>query len=97
MDGQVSRRRFLDWFLSTSAGVFLLSAFYPVARCQEKKRLKIGERSFASDFDRVVEGDDKVVEPWRFFQMGTVARVRENSGFRAVVFWHRACTAVLIV
>lgn len=44
MDGQVSRRRFLDWFLSTSAGVFLLSAFYPVARYQEKKRLKIGER-----------------------------------------------------
>lgn len=55
------------------------------------------ERSFASDFDRVVEGDDKVVEPWRFFPMGTSARIRENSGFCVVVFWHRACTAVLIV
>jgi cytochrome b6-f complex iron-sulfur subunit len=32
MDGQVSRRRFLDWFLSTSTGLFFLSVFYPVTR-----------------------------------------------------------------
>jgi cytochrome b6-f complex iron-sulfur subunit len=32
MDARVSRRKFLDWFLNTSTGVFLVSVFYPVAR-----------------------------------------------------------------
>ncbi len=27
-----TRRRFIDWFLATSVGAFLLSALYPVAR-----------------------------------------------------------------
>jgi Rieske Fe-S protein len=31
-NGRVSRRRFLNWFLNTSTGVFLVSVFYPVAR-----------------------------------------------------------------
>jgi hypothetical protein len=29
-------------------------------------RLKMGERGFPADFDRMVEGDDKVVEPGGF-------------------------------
>ncbi len=29
---RVTRRRFLNWFLSTSAGAFVLSVFYPIAR-----------------------------------------------------------------
>ena len=62
-----------------------------------KKRLKIEDRSFAADFDRVVERGDKVVEPRRFFPMGTLARVHENNRFHALLFWHRACTAILIV
>jgi|SRR3990170_4942395 len=31
-NGRVSRRRFLNWFLNTSTGAFLVSVFYPVAR-----------------------------------------------------------------
>jgi len=32
LDPEVSRRRFMNWFLGTSAVAFLLSVFYPVAR-----------------------------------------------------------------
>lgn len=32
MDTKVSRRKFLDWFLGTSAGGLFLSVFYPVSR-----------------------------------------------------------------
>jgi Rieske Fe-S protein len=32
LDPEVSRRRFIDWFLGTSAVAFLLWVFYPVAR-----------------------------------------------------------------
>jgi len=31
-NGRVSRRRFLNWFLNTTTGAFLVSVFYPVAR-----------------------------------------------------------------
>ena len=31
-DPQVPRRRFLNWFLGTTAGAFLLSVLYPVSR-----------------------------------------------------------------
>ena len=31
-NGRVSRRHFLNWFLNTSTGAFLVSVFYPVAR-----------------------------------------------------------------
>lgn len=32
MNHEPSRRNFLNWFLSTTAGAFLLSALYPVSR-----------------------------------------------------------------
>ncbi|HET8578882.1 MAG TPA: ubiquinol-cytochrome c reductase iron-sulfur subunit [Methylomirabilota bacterium] len=32
MGDDPTRRRFLNWFLGTSAGAFLLSVFYPVSR-----------------------------------------------------------------
>lgn len=32
MNGEPSRRNVLNWFLSTTAGAFLLSVFYPVSR-----------------------------------------------------------------
>ena len=32
MNLKISRRTFLDWFLSTATGSFLLSVFYPVSR-----------------------------------------------------------------
>ena len=30
--GKPSRRKFINWFLSTTAGAFLLSVFYPISR-----------------------------------------------------------------
>ncbi|KRT68629.1 MAG: Plastoquinol--plastocyanin reductase [candidate division NC10 bacterium CSP1-5] len=32
LDNKPSRRKFINWFLNTTAGAFLLSVFYPVAR-----------------------------------------------------------------
>jgi Rieske Fe-S protein len=32
LDSKPSRRKFINWFLNTTAGVFLLSIFYPVTR-----------------------------------------------------------------
>lgn len=32
LDHEISRRRFLNWFLGTTAGAFLLSVLYPVSR-----------------------------------------------------------------
>ena len=30
--GEIDRRKFLDWFLGTSIGAFLIAVFYPVSR-----------------------------------------------------------------
>ena len=35
----LARRRFLDWFLGTASGAFLLSVLYPVARFLDPPRL----------------------------------------------------------
>lgn len=32
LGGEMNRRRFLNWFLGTTAGAFLLSVFYPISR-----------------------------------------------------------------
>lgn len=32
LDGRTTRRNFLNWFLGTSTGAFIISVFYPVAR-----------------------------------------------------------------
>jgi len=54
-----SRRRFLDWFLGTAAGAFLLSILYPIARYVSPPRIP---ESSTAEVEAGLANDPELVE-----------------------------------
>ncbi len=63
-----SRRRFIDWFLATSAGAFLLSMLYPVGRYLVPP--PVGE-SAAGSVTLAIKPDDLKPNTGQIFKFGS--------------------------
>ncbi|MBI4011103.1 MAG: Rieske 2Fe-2S domain-containing protein [Candidatus Rokubacteria bacterium] len=63
-----SRRRFIDWFLATSAGAFLLSVLYPVGRYLVPP--PVGE-SAAGSVTLAIKPDDLKANTGQIFKFGS--------------------------
>lgn len=93
-NGWISRRRFLDWFLNTTTGAFLVSVFYPVARFLAPP--KVAE-STARTVTLSVKPDDVKPNSGQIFRFGTQPGILvrtpdgELRAFTAVCT-HLACT-----
>ena len=64
----ISRRRFLDWFLNTTAGAFLVSVFYPVTRFLLPPKV---EESTARTLTLSVKPDDVKPNSGQIFRFGS--------------------------
>ena len=94
VQGDPSRRRFVNWFLGTSAGAFLVSVFYPVGRYLVPP--EVGE-STAGTVTLPVKLDDVKPNSGQIFKFGSRPGilVRTSTGeLRAfsAVCTHLNCT-----
>jgi cytochrome b6-f complex iron-sulfur subunit len=94
VQGDPSRRRFVNWFLATSAGAFLVSVFYPVGRYLVPP--EVGE-STAGTVTLPVKLDDVKPNSGQIFKFGSRPGilVRTSTGeLRAfsAVCTHLNCT-----
>lgn len=67
MNKKVSRRKFLDWFLGTSAGGFFLSVFYPVSRYLVPPKV---EESTARTVTLPVKAQEVKINSGQIFKFG---------------------------
>ena len=94
LEPDTDRRGFINWLLGTSAGAFLVSVFYPVARYLVPP--KVGE-STAASVTLPIKADDVKPNTGQFFKFGNnpAILVRTPSGelkaFTAVCT-HLHCT-----
>lgn len=94
MSGQVSRRRFLDWFVGTSGGALLISVMYPVTRYLIPPKV---EESTARSAALAVRPEDVKRNSGQIFRFGSQPGilVRTPAGdLRAftAICTHLACT-----
>ena len=94
MNSKISRRRFLDWFLNTSAGTFFLSVFYPVARYLVPPKLEESAARTATLSLKPQEVKSNSGQIFKFgSQPGILVRTPEGDlrAFTAICT-HLACT-----
>lgn len=94
MSEQVSRRRFLDWFVGTSGGALLISVMYPVTRYLIPPKV---EESTARSVTLAVRPDDVKPNSGQIVRFGSQPGilVRTPAGdLRAftAICTHLACT-----
>ena len=68
VDQEATRRRFINWFLGTSAGAFLLSVLYPVGRYLIPP--EVGE-STAGTVTLAIKPDDVKTNTGQIFKFGS--------------------------
>ena len=68
VDREATRRRFINWFLGTSAGAFLLSVLYPVGRYLIPP--EVGE-STAGTVTLAIKPDDVKANTGQIFKFGS--------------------------
>ena len=72
MNAPVSRRCFLEWFLTTTSGAFLVSVFYPVARYLVPPRV---EESTARTVTLSIKPEEVKSNSGRIFRFGSQAGI----------------------
>lgn len=93
MNTKISRRKFLDWFLGTTAGAFFLTLFYPVSRYLIPPR---AEESTALSVTLPVKAQEVKLNSGQIFKFGSrpgiVVRTPEGElrAFTAICT-HLAC------
>ncbi len=93
MNTKISRRKFLDWFLGTTAGAFFLTVFYPVSRYLIPPR---AEESTALTVTLPVKAQEVKLNSGQIFKFGSrpgiVVRTPEGElrAFTAICT-HLAC------
>ena len=94
LDREATRRRFINWFLGTSAGAFLLSVLYPVGRYLIPP--EVGE-STAGTVTLAIKPDDVKPNTGQIFKFGSRPGILvrtaqgELKAFSAVCT-HLSCT-----
>ncbi|MBI1958394.1 MAG: Rieske 2Fe-2S domain-containing protein [Candidatus Rokubacteria bacterium] len=94
VDQEATRRRFINWFLGTSAGAFLLSVLYPVGRYLIPP--EVGE-STAGTVTLAIKPDDVKPNTGQIFKFGSRPGILvrtaqgELKAFSAVCT-HLSCT-----
>ena len=94
VDREATRRRFINWFLGTSAGAFLLSVLYPVGRYLIPP--EVGE-STAGTVTLAIKPDDVKPNTGQIFKFGSRPGILvrtaqgELKAFSAVCT-HLSCT-----
>ena len=94
LDGDVTRRSFVDWMLGTSVGAFLIAVLYPVARYLVPPT--IGE-STAASVTLPIKPDDVKPNTGQIFKFGNrpAILVRSSAGdlkALSAVCTHLNCT-----
>jgi Rieske Fe-S protein len=94
LDGDVTRRSFVDWMLGTSVGAFLIAVLYPVARYLVPPT--VGE-STAASVTLSIKADDVKPNTGQIFKFGNrpAILVRTSAGdlkALSAVCTHLNCT-----
>ena len=89
MSDELSRRRFLDWFIGTSGGALLLSVLYPVARYLVPPEI---EESVARSVTLAVRPEDVKSNSGQIFRFGNQPGILVRTSVGDLRAFSAVCT-----